>query len=78
MTPCPSLLVKLKLYDLIASGEVVSPEGKQVHGVDIGLNEVVVRLEEVDGADIQHPIHLYPLEKGSFTAWKCNDLVVIG
>ena len=41
----------------------MSPEGKQVHGVDFGLNEVVV-----DGDDIQHPSHLYPLEKGAFTA----------
>ena len=79
MTPCPSFLVKLKLRDnLIASGEVVSSEGKQVHGVGLGLDEVVVRLDEVARYDIQHPIHLYPLEKGSFTAWKCNYLVVIG
>ena len=79
MTSCSSFLVKLKLCDdLIASGEVVSSEGKQVHGVRLGLDEVVVQLDKVDGDDIQHPIHLYPLEKGSFTAWKRNDLVVIG
>ena len=79
MTSCSSFLVKLKLCDdLIASGEVVSSEGKQVHGVRLGLDEVVVQLDNVDGDDIQHPIHLYPLEKGAFTAWKRNDLVVIG
>ena len=32
-------------------------------------------LDKVDGDDIQHPIHLYPLEKGSFTAWKHNDIL---
>ena len=79
MTPCPSFLVKLKLRDdLIASGEVVSSEGKQVHGVELGLDEVVVRLDEVARDDIQQPIHLYPLEKGSCTAWKCKERVVIG
>ena len=79
MTPCPSFLVKLKLRDnLSASEEVVSSEGKQVHGVGLGRDEVVVRLDAVDRDDIQHPLHLYPLEQGSFTAWNCNDLVVIG
>ena len=45
-------LVKLKLRDnLIASGEVVASEGKQVHGVGLGLDEVVVRIFCMLGLD---------------------------
>ena len=53
---------------------MVSPRG-EVHGIEVGVEEVVVQLDEVK-QNMDHPIHQYPLEKGSYTAWRCDELVL--
>ena len=52
---------------------MVSPRG-EVQGIEVGVDEVVVPLEEVN-QNMEHPIHQYPLEKGSYTAWRCDERV---
>ena len=73
-------LVKLcedELY--IGSGEVValSEPGKRVHNFKVNQDEVVIQLKKVDKR-FTHPIYKYRLEVGSFTAWKLDNLEVIG
>ena len=49
-----------------------------MHGVRLGLDEVVVQFDKVDGDDIQHPIHLtaiLPHPTSSYTGFFCQPTI---
>ena len=75
--------VLVNLYEderYIGSGQVVSLQepGQKVHNTALNHNEVVIAVQKLDVARLLHPIHKYTIEVGAYTAWKLDDLEVMG